>query len=51
MQSAEPKIQLTVYLPVALKQQIEREAQKDRRTMSVCVELALAQHFKAKGAE
>jgi hypothetical protein len=50
MTPAEPKIPLTVYLPAALRQQVEHEAKEDRRTMSVCVELALAEHFKAKVA-
>jgi hypothetical protein len=43
------KIPLTVYLPPWLRQQVEHEAKEDRRTMSVCVELALPEHFKAKG--
>jgi hypothetical protein len=42
------KLPLTVYLPAALRQQVEHEAKEDRRTMSVCVELALEEHFKAK---
>jgi hypothetical protein len=51
MARAEPKskIPITVYIPPALRQQIEREAEEDRRTMSVCVELALTKHFKDKG--
>jgi hypothetical protein len=51
MTHAEPKeskIPLTVYIPPALRQQIEREAKEDRRTLSVCVELALTEHFKTK---
>ena len=44
----EPKIPLTVYIPPALRQQVEREAKKDRRTLSVCVELALTKHFRDK---
>ena len=51
MTPAEPKkLPLTVYLPAALRQQVEHEAKEDRRTMSVCVELALTEHFKAKMA-
>ncbi len=50
MTPAEPKIPLTVYLPPKLRQQIEHEAKEDRRTLSVCVELALTEHFKTKGA-
>jgi hypothetical protein len=48
MTPAEPKIPLTVYLPAALRQQVEHEAREDRRTLSVCVELVLTKHFKAK---
>ena len=54
MPPAEPKSKskpaLTVYIPAALRQQVEREAKEDRRTLSVCVELALTEHFKAKVA-
>ena len=48
MTPAEPKIPLTVYLPAALRQQVEHEAKEDGRTLSVCVELALTEHFKTK---
>jgi hypothetical protein len=48
MTPAEPKIPLTVYIPPALRQQIEHEAKEDRRTLSVCVELALTEHFRDK---
>jgi hypothetical protein len=44
------KERTTVCLPVWLKQKVEQEAKEDRRTMSVCVELALTEHFNAKAA-
>jgi hypothetical protein len=47
---AETKIPLTVYLQPWLRQKVELEAREDRRTLSVCVELALEEHFKAKVA-
>jgi hypothetical protein len=52
MTPAEPKskLALTVYLPPAIRQQVEHEAKEERRTLSVCVELALTEHFKAKVA-
>jgi hypothetical protein len=51
MPPAEPKskLALTVYLPAWLRQQVEHEAKEERRTLSVCVELALTEHFKQKG--
>jgi hypothetical protein len=46
----EPSAKLQIHIPAALKAAVEREAREDRRTMSVCVELALVEHFKAKEA-
>jgi hypothetical protein len=46
----EPVLKLQVYLPAWLKQEIEREAKEDGRTLSVCVQRALTEHFKAKEA-
>jgi hypothetical protein len=52
MTTAEPKPRerLTVHLPAELRQQLEREAKEDRRTLSAFVELALLERFKAKAA-
>jgi hypothetical protein len=49
MTPAKPKskLALTVYLPAELRQQVEHEAKEDGRTLSVCVERALAEHFRA----
>jgi hypothetical protein len=49
MTPAEPKIPLTIYIPPALRQQVEREAREDRRTLSSLVEIALTKHFSDKG--
>jgi len=48
MTPAEPKIPLTIYIPLALRQQVEREAREDRRTLSSLVEIALTKHFSDK---
>ena len=52
MTTDEPKSRerLTVHLPAELRQQLEREAKEDRRTLSAFVELALLERFKAKAA-
>jgi hypothetical protein len=42
-----PRERLTVHLPAELRQQLEREAKEDRRTLSAFVELALIERFKA----
>jgi hypothetical protein len=47
---SEPALKLQVYLPAWLKQQVEHEAKEDGRTLSVCVERALTEHFKGKMA-
>jgi hypothetical protein len=44
----EPAAKLQIHIPVALKAAIEREAKTDRRTISACVEVVLAEHYKAK---
>jgi hypothetical protein len=51
MTTAEPKPRerLTVHLPAELRQQLEREAKEDRRTLSAFVELALLERFRDKG--
>jgi hypothetical protein len=45
-----PRERLTVHLPKEIRQQLEREAKKDRRTLSAFVELALVERFKALAA-
>jgi hypothetical protein len=48
MTPAEPKIPLTVYLPAALRREVEHEAADAGQTLSTYVERALASHIKAK---
>ena len=50
MTTAETKTkeQITVYLPIQLKQQMARAAEEDGQTKSIWMERLIASHFKAK---
>jgi hypothetical protein len=52
MTSAEPKAKLvlTVYLPAALKHEVEHQAADAGQTLSTWVERVIASHIKAKVA-
>jgi hypothetical protein len=45
MTPAEPKIPLTVYIPPALRQQIEHQAADAGQTLSTWVERVIASHI------
>ncbi len=49
MPPAEPKIPLTVYLPAALRREVEHQAADAGQTLSTNVERALVSYIKAPG--
>lgn len=51
METTEPKQRISVYLPSALKQKIEQEADVAGQALSIWVERALTFHLNQKDAK